>query len=299
MVLVKVNDSEFVELVLAITTSVATDSNATTAGLVLFKKDDSVGNGEELTLGDLENLDITPGQIKLVQGADLGSGRQADVDLLKKTLTQVYWAAAKKEVTSQAEPKTTTTVVEQEKPAIEEAQTTINNLSTLSMLVRPGEEIEFAYEGGSTPGRKRRVKVISVINDEIKALDLETNQEKTYRISRIKGGVTLFAASAPQQEMPAKAVTPVVQEKEPEVMETKELGAADETSPEAKPAVAQEEKQEEQPIVLTPPPPKKEESILSGLENVDFSTLNDINVDDESLDPHIQDALNNICGLGD
>ncbi len=109
----------------------------------------------------------------------------------------------------------------------------------------------------------------------------------------------MFAASAPQQEMPAKAVTPVVQEKEPEVMETKELGAADETSPEAKPAVAQEEKQEEQPIVLTPPPPKKEESILSGLENVDFSTLNDINVDDESLDPHIQDALNNICGLGD
>jgi hypothetical protein len=299
MVLVKVNDSEFVELVLAITTRLRkTDDEApNTAPLVLFRKDDDVGNGKEFTLEDLENLDIVPGQIKLVRGVDLGDGRQQLTRQSRVNLTQVYWDSTKKEVTPQTEPETTTTVVEQEKPAIEEAQTTINNLSTLSMLVRPGEEIEFAYEGGSTPGRKRRVKVISVIKDEIKALDLKENQEKTYRISKIKGGVTLFAASAPQQETPAKAVTPVVQEKEPEIAETKELGAADEAILEAKPAVAQEENQGEQPIVLTPP--KEKESTLSGIKDIDFSTLNDINVGDEPLDPHIQDALNNICGLGD
>jgi hypothetical protein len=213
MVLVKVSDSDFVELVLAITTSVATDTNATTAGLVLFKKDNSVGNGKELTLGDLENLDITPGQIKLVQGADLGSGRQGDVDLLKKTLTQVYWAAAKKEVTLQAEPETTTTVIE--------------------------------------------------------------------------------------QETPAKAVTPVVQEKEPEITETKELGAADEAILEAKLAAAQEEKQKEQLIVLTPPPPKKEESILSGLKGLDLSKLDGIVIDEELLDSDTQSEINKLCDLGD
>lgn len=52
--------------------------------------------------------------------------------------------------------------------------------------LKENDEVSFNYQGGSTPGKKRNVRIVSNKNGIIKAIDLETNQERVFRADRIK-----------------------------------------------------------------------------------------------------------------
>lgn len=94
-------------------------------------------------------------------------------------------------------------LIEYDLPAEGVFQTKINpskpqqtfNSDTFKMIARPGDTIKFKYNGGSTPGRERTIKLIQSPNsnqDYFVGIDTETNQERQFKYSRVdQTGITV------------------------------------------------------------------------------------------------------------
>lgn len=76
------------------------------------------------------------------------------------------------------------------------------DVSSFKMFARPGDTISFAYEGGSTPGRFRKVKIIDTTKPGyFTAVDLETNEERQFKYDRVsKSGIKVEQTSIEPQK---------------------------------------------------------------------------------------------------
>lgn len=57
--------------------------------------------------------------------------------------------------------------------------------ATLTAAIASGDAVEFQYNGGSTPGKQRRVIPLTIKDDLLSAKDIETGKRKSYKLSLI------------------------------------------------------------------------------------------------------------------
>lgn len=113
-------------------------------------------------------------------------------------------SAVKEYENDQAESGSTEAeAIEYNLPAAGVFQTEVNpskpqqtfNSDTFKMIARPGDTIKFIYNGGSTPGRERTIKLVQSPNsnqDYFVGIDTETNQERQFKYSRVdQTGITV------------------------------------------------------------------------------------------------------------